>query len=57
MGFWVEARQYDREIKEYRYYPVREYYYYSKRDAVRMYRQEMGIVGKHVELTVEIVTR
>lgn len=53
MGYWVSARRWDSEIQEYRWYPSRRYLYYGKRDAMRLYRQEMGLVGKHIEISVE----
>lgn len=29
-------------------YPTRRYLYYTKREAVKKYRQEFGLVGKHM---------
>ena len=30
-------------------FPKRRYLYYTKREAVRRYRQEFGLVGKHMK--------
>lgn len=55
MGYRVQAvekvRAYDRNY--YKYYPERWYIDYTKREAMSLYRNEMGLKYKRVEMRVE----
>lgn len=45
---WI-IRVSEKRDRRWRDYPERRYIDYTKREAVKMYRQEFGLVGRHMQ--------
>lgn len=45
---WI-IRVSEKRDGHWRDYPERRYFDYTKREAVKMYRQEFGLVGRHMQ--------